>query len=217
MGRSTPRNKSSLEQALSVFKPFERVKRYLEQYPTPSSIIAHVVWTSFMKSDVVDSSIADYGCGDGRFLVASLLMGGLRGVCVDIDEEILTYGKDNILRYFPELVARIIYIRGDATSIALNNIDLVIMNPPFGVVRRNRGLDIKFLVNAMRISNTVYSIHKYSCGFFRVLRNIVESMNFNIEWFEQLDFEIPMLYNRHRRRVYRVKTVFLIVKKRKGD
>lgn len=45
-------------------------------------------------------------------------------------------------------------------SLLVLEFDTIIMNPPFGT--RNTGIDSIFLLNAMRISSVVYSLHKTS-------------------------------------------------------
>jgi putative methylase len=205
-------SKAELERALIVYSTEQRVlKRKLEQYPTPTQLVAHVVWLGLLKGDIGGQTIADYGCGDGRLAVASLLVGASRALCVEIDEELLRLGLRITLQYYYPIHFKILFIVGDATRILLKNINTIIMNPPFGVVRSNRGLDVKFLISALKTGRKVYSFHKYSEGFVMLLEKIIYTLNLDLEYRELMDFEIPMLYNRHRRRTYRFKAVLIIL------
>ncbi|MEM4769255.1 MAG: methyltransferase [Desulfurococcaceae archaeon] len=214
--RTRVTSKSELELLVAAFDKEVRPvgKRELEQYPTPAELVAHMTWIGHLKGDIESKTISDLGCGDARLAIGSLLLGARRAVCVDVDEDILRYGTSIVERHFRDLRARLISVVADATEISLNSIDTIIMNPPFGVVRGNRGLDVKFLLNAVKNSKSVYSIHKYSRGFIEILQKLVKSWNRSIEWFEVLNLSIPMMYQRHRRKVYRVKSIFLVLRER---
>ncbi len=210
-------DKSRLEIALTPYnsEPRPRGRRDLEQYPTPTWLVAHMTWLSYMKGDVAGATIADYGCGDGRIAVSALLVGAARALCIDVDETLLIHGVDLVKKHFGELLTKLLPIVGDATSIYLNNVDVVLMNPPFGVVRKNRGLDLRFLLSALENSKRVYSIHKHSEGFIKILDELSSTKGLKIEWLEVLSLEIPMLYLRHRRKVHRIRAVLVVLSK--GD
>jgi len=209
-------SKADLEKMLSIYNSVERrvYRRKLEQYPTPTWLVAHMTWVGTLKGDLEKQTVADYGCGDGRLAIASLIVGASRALCVEIDEEMVKRGVQLISQHFSSLNYRVLFVVGDATRVVLRNTDVVIMNPPFGVVRSNRGLDVKFLVSALKSARKVYSVHKYSEGFLKILEKLTETLNFNLEYKEIVIFDIPMLYNRHRKRVHRFKAIFIILAKR---
>ncbi|ADV64357.1 METTL5 family protein [Desulfurococcus mucosus] len=205
------KSKKELELALSRIEPYRGSKKRLEQYQTPVSLVAHMAWTAYMRGDVEGLTIADLGCGDGRISIAALLLGASRAVCIDVDEDILLHGAWKIYPLFPEAAGRLIHVNADVARLGLVRVDTVLMNPPFGVVEGNRGVDILFLRVAMGIARVVYSIHKYSEGFFNLLREVSESKGFELASYEIRDFEIPMMFETHRRRIYRFKTVFVVL------
>lgn len=212
-------SKAELEKKLAFFGriPFSKLyKSRLEQYPTSTSIAAHMVWVGSMKNAIVDMTIADFGCGSGVLSVASLIAGARRAICVDIDEEVLLYTKKNISMVYPYISHRFLIVVGDVKDIAFENVNTVVMNPPFGVRKHLRGIDLEFLKSALKTAEFVYSLHKYSVGLLKIMEMMKEMGFFDIIWFEILDLEIPMIYQRHRRRVYRVKVLFLGLAK-KGD
>jgi len=185
-------------------------KAGLEQYPTPTHVAAHLVWITSLKGAIKGLTVSDFGCGNGILAVASLIAGSSRAICVEIDEELVTQATEMVTEYYREVLHKVIFVVGDATSIELNNVDTVIMNPPFGVSRRRRGVDLAFLENALKNAHNVYSIHKYSEGFFRAVeKRLRGKFNFVVKWLEVLNLEIPMIYERHRRRVYRIKALLL--------
>lgn len=211
-------NKSELEILLAPYtqrglkRPY---KRALEQYPTPVPLVAHIIWLATLRGDLKGATVADYGCGDGRIAVASLLAGSRRALCVEIDEDVLQYSSKFIHEYYGRIAHMLIFVLADATTIDLAGVDVVVMNPPFGVIKRNRGIDLKFLTGALGVARKVYSIHKYSEGLCLVLNRMVSLQGLEISYLEVLDLEIPMIYEEHRRKVYRVKALFtLLVRKR---
>ncbi len=203
-------DKKSFEIMLELTPHIVRPKRRLEQYETPPSIAAHILWAAYMRGDIEDRDVADLGCGGLRLSLGALILGARRIVAVDVDDELLEYDEEYIRG---NGVHKITLIYADVSDVYLRNIDTVIMNPPFGVVKTNRGMDIVFLQKALEIASSIYTIHKYSPGLERITREIVEENDAEIVWRELLDFPIPAMYETHRRKIYRVKTVFYIIKK----
>ncbi|MGB9827821.1 MAG: METTL5 family protein [Thermosphaera sp.] len=210
-------DKKTVEIIISKIPCLKGLKRRLEQYPTPSWIVAHMSWRAFMKGDVEGRSVADLGCGDGRLLYASLLLGARLGLCVDIDEEAVKHSVSVLNNYFSEYSPRILFIVADASQLSFSNVDTVIMNPPFGVVRENRGLDVAFLRRALQYAKSVYSIHKYSPGLLKILKDLAAFYNSRLELMEILDFEIPMVFETHRSRIYRFKSLFIVLRRVVSD
>ena len=42
-----------------------------------------------------DDVVADLGCGDGRLVIEALRRGAARGLCVDVDPELIAKARDN--------------------------------------------------------------------------------------------------------------------------
>ncbi|MEM1639777.1 MAG: methyltransferase [Desulfurococcaceae archaeon] len=210
-------SKSDLEKLLMPYSRRPGIGLYkmrFEQYPTPVSIAAHMVWTASMKNRIKHLTALDLGCGNGILITASILAGASRGVCVEIDEDMLKVARNVIVNNYLDASYRVIFIEADATIIDYSSIDVVVMNPPFGVLKSNRGKDILFLLKAISNAKSVFSLHKYSEGFIRKLNNIVKNHQLEVIWFEVLNMEIPMIYSRHRRRIHRFKIVFIGLEKR---
>lgn len=208
-------NKKELELLISKIQGYEFPVRRLEQYFTPTGLVAHLVWTAYMKGDIAGRSIADLGCGDGRLLIAAVLMGAKRGLCIDIDDRILTRARENSLGLLNEGKNRVVYMLENVEKLSINPVDTVIMNPPFGVYKSNRGIDLVFLEKATKVARAIYSLHKYNEESLGLIRQVLGSRGFTLEGFETHDFEIPRMYESHRRRIYRTK-VMLVVARRRG-
>lgn len=207
------KDKKSLEFILERIPRYDKPKRELEQYETPSSIASHILWTAYMKNDIRNKRILEPGCGIARFSIGALLLGADNVVCIDMDREILEFSEKLVSELFHELKSRIVFVYGDFTRLEIQGVDTIIMNPPFGVVKKNRGIDILFLKKALTLAKTVYTLHKYSLGLENMIFEIASIYGFKITYREVLDFPIPMMFITHRRKIYRVKTVFYVLEK----
>ncbi len=206
-------DKKELEMILEKIPRYPRPKKYLEQYETPSSIVAHILWIAFMNGDLDNSVVIELGCGMARFSIGALILGASKAICVDVDEDIVEYARRILSREFKKLSSRLLFLVADVADLQVNGVDVVIMNPPFGVVKRNRGLDLLFLRKALLIGSSIYTIHKYSDGLNRIVGELVDNLGYNIIHRELLDFPIPMMFTMHRRKVYRVKTIFYVLRR----
>lgn len=168
-----------------------------------------------MRGDIAGRSVADLGCGDGRLLIAAVLMGAKRGLCIDIDSRILTKAIENTVGLLNERKHRLVYVLEDVEKLSIDPVDTVVMNPPFGVYRFNRGIDLVFLEKATKVARAIYSLHKHNEESLKLIRQVLDSRGFTLEGFETHDFEIPYMYETHRRRIYRTK-VMLVVARRRG-
>ena len=48
---------------------------HLEQYQTPASVAADILFTAFHFQDIKECHLADYGCGTGIFATGAVLLG----------------------------------------------------------------------------------------------------------------------------------------------
>lgn len=212
--RIIAKDKKELELFLERIPKYRGWRRNLEQYETPPNIASHVLWLAFIRGDIYLKNIAEPGCGTGVFSIGALALGASRSICLDIDNDILKHTYGVIQNYFRNLSHRLLLVGSDVRDIEMFGVDTVIMNPPFGVYRRNRGLDLLFLRRAMGMACSIYSLHKYSPMFEKIVNDLAGSMGFKITYSERLKFPIPMMYPTHRRRVYRVETVLYVFNRR---
>ncbi|ABN69739.1 methyltransferase [Staphylothermus marinus F1] len=207
-------NKAKLERILSKYPSISRPKKQYEQYETPSSIAASMLWHAFIRKDITGKIIADLGCGNLKLGYGALVLGAKLVVGIDIDESLVKQAESILRDLGGDYLAKTLLINSDIRDLSINSVDTVIMNPPFGVVRRNHGLDILFLKKAMEISESIYTIHKYSPGLTRIIEELASAFGFRIVYNEQLLFPIPMLFETHRRKIYRVRAIFYVLRRK---
>ena len=147
--------KKHLEMILENVPKHSNPKVELEQYSTPATIAADLIWNAYGLGDIRDMNVLDLGCGTGIFAIASSLMGARYSLGVDIDEESIALAKitQNCISNQHDIdIINANFILGDVNSfnsisdllngtddesindyvMPLNKFDTLIQNPPFG-------------------------------------------------------------------------------------
>jgi len=89
-------SKKALEVALSRLEGFHTGKVSAEQYTTPSSIAAEVLWKAYMEGYIEGKRVLDLGCGTGILGIGALLLGAERAYMADNSPEALSICKKNL-------------------------------------------------------------------------------------------------------------------------
>ena len=130
-------------------------KWQLEQYTTPEAIAANVLYlAAYGNGDIEGKRVLDLGCGTGRLGLGAAFLGASEVVGVEVDTSALETAKQNA----EKAALSIQLIHGDIATVT-GHFDTVLMNPPFGV--QHREADRPFLVKALDIANSVYSLHNH--------------------------------------------------------
>jgi putative methylase len=146
--------KKELEILLEPLEDIIEPDAEIEQYSTPATIAAELLYFAFMNSDIADRVVYDLGCGNGILGIGAKLLGAKKVVGVDRDAPALEVARVNSTKLNVEVEFR----QGDVRDVQGKG-DTVVMNPPFGAQRKNRYADRVFLKKALEIAPTVYSIH----------------------------------------------------------
>lgn len=182
--------KNELERALQSIPPHRSPKASLEQYCTPATIAADVLYTALTFGDIEERRVVDLGCGTGVFAIGAALLGAAEVTGVDIDAEAVEDARAAASRLGAEVVLR----AGDISELDMKA-DTVIMNPPFGAQRR--AADRPFLEAAVRIAPVVYSLHNASTLPF--LEQMVAAMGRRISFQKSYKFGIPHMFAFHQK------------------
>ncbi len=203
-----------LELMLEEVPNFIEPNEYLEQYVTPSSIAAYILWQAYMSGDIEGRRVIDLGCGTGVFTYGASLLGAKEVLCIDLDPKALGQARSFITKhYLGSIIHYIICDIRSALAIRPSRSCTVIMNPPFGI--KSRGADMDFLRVATELCDTIYSIHKYSEGFINLLRNLCEDRGCMYSIVSKVLFPIRYFLKHHRRKVYYVDAVIVKLRKSK--
>ncbi len=183
-----------------ILQSMERISKHdvsLEQYPTPATIAAAVLFSAEMDhGDIGGKLVFDLGCGDGIFAIGAALLGAKKAVGVDVQSKALKASQRNSNLLGTEDTTD--WVLGDVTDLTLKEpIDTVLSNPPFGV--KKRGADLRFLRKAISIARVTYSMHLSGEKNRAFLRNAVEDLGGVVTQIERFEFPIPKIFKFHRK------------------
>jgi len=190
--------KSEFELILSRLRPFACPIKGLEQYPTPASIVADIVYQAFLQGNVGGKVVADLGCGSGFFALACALLGAKKVYGVDLDPGALAVARENESMLQQEYDVSVNWLESDVSGFFLP-VDVVFQNPPFGIKRKNA--DRVFLEKALEVSPLVYSIHMPDPGTRSFINGFVQRLSARVVSVKGYDFAIPRLFGSHRSNV----------------
>ena len=205
----------------------------LEQYSTPATIAADLIWNAYGLGDIDGMSVLDLGCGTGIFAIASSLMGASFSLGVDIDEESISLAKitqNGIFREHDIDDANANFIVGDINLFnsisdllndanlknignnhsSLSRFDTLIQNPPFGSQEKGtRHADRKFMEFAVNSADVIYSFHMKNTEEFVIdyYRDLGADVTHKLVY----KFPIPKIYDFHTDESRDVKVVVLRV------
>jgi len=189
LGRIIPR--IELEKMLGQLSPHPDPDPWLEQYTTPAEVAAEMLFTAaYVYDDIEDKLVADLGCGTGRLGIGAFLLGARDIVGVDIDPRAVAVAIENAEA--ADVLDCCHWVLGDVSSLR-GVFDTVLMNPPFGTRRRH--LDVRFLSEALRLADSVYSIHKSSTRQF--IKDFIRRRGGRVSTLLQMDLEIPWMFDFH--------------------
>ena len=203
----------------------------LEQYSTPATIAADLIWNAYGLGDINDMNILDLGCGTGIFAIASSLMGASYSLGVDIDEESVDLAKitkndifqehdiDNANANFivgdinsfnsiSDLLNESSHEKIDNNAMSLNRFDTLIQNPPFGSQEKGkRHADRRFMEFAVSSADVIYSFHMKNTEEFVI--DFYRELGADVTHKLVYKFPIPKIYDFHKDESRDVKVVVL--------
>ncbi len=153
-----------LRKILSELKTFENASLMDEQYPTDPEIAFKILNEISLRNEN-NKIFADLGAGTGILGIGALLIGAKMVYFIEKDKdaiEILNMNLRSVMQYV-DIKNKYLIVNDDVKNFT-TDVDIVIMNPPFGTKKKHA--DKIFYETAFKISNVVYSITKSSTTNF---------------------------------------------------
>jgi len=182
--------KRQLEIALQHVPQLQNPLPHLEQYMTPATIAADIVFTAYQYGDIAEKTVLDLGCGTGIFSVGAFLLGATKTIGIDVDKTSIQIAQT----YSQEHNYVIEYLVSDIEDIDITG-DTVLMNPPFGAQKSNQQADRKFLKKAIEVSQVTYSLHLKKT--FPFLQTLLRALDAEITYQKEYTFPISHQFSFH--------------------
>ncbi len=149
--------KLDLELFLSKIAPQPDPQVHLEQYTISQSVASTMLFiAAYVNNDIVGKDVIDLGCGTGRLAIGASYLGAKTVTGIDVDKLSIKTAVENSFK--ADLAGNIQWVTGDI-DVVFGRFDTVLQNPPFGVQAREA--DRAFLVKALEVGNSVYSLHNH--------------------------------------------------------
>lgn len=194
--------KKHLEMAIQKVPKHPNPKVDLEQYSTPATIAADLLWNAYSLEDIADKKVMDLGCGTGIFAIASKLLGAASAIGVDIDKDSIDLASS--------YCGDVNFICSDICDLENDfDVDTIFQNPPFGSQKNaKKGADLKFISKAIELSPKVlYSFHMASTEEFLISH--FEKNDLEITHIFRYNFPIPKIYEFHTRESANVEVIVI--------
>jgi len=173
-----------------------------EQYQTPATIAADVLYQSYGNGDINAKHVIDLGCGTGMFAIGAALLGAHLVTAVDIDQQSIAIAQSQAQK----LQVAIDFLTQPIDQVNVVG-DTVIMNPPFGAQKSNLQADRRFLEKAMAISSVIYSLHLAKT--FPFLQKMIHANHGIITHMKTYDFPLPHQFMFHQKTTSNIDVVLL--------
>ena len=149
--------KLDVERFLANISSQPMPRTQLEQYTVSEKIAAAMLYiAAYSNNDIIGKSALDLGCGTGRLGLGAAFLGAKSVLGVDIDKLAIKTARENASKV--GLAQNVEWVNGDISSIT-GGFETVLQNPPFGV--QSRGADRAFLVKALEVGISIYSLHNH--------------------------------------------------------
>jgi putative methylase len=123
---------------------------------------------AYNNRDIVGKSVLDLGCGTARLGLGAAFLGASEVVGIDVDSSAIRTARENAEK--ANLPIQLVH--SDIAAVT-GRFDTVLMNPPFGV--QHREADRPFLVKALEVADSVYSLHNHPEVDERLIRMLKSS------------------------------------------
>lgn len=196
-----------LEMVLQQVEGFDSPSARREQYGTPASLAARLLYHALMRDDISGKRVHDLGCGTGILSIGACILGASSVKGVDIDEQAVARARKNAESFGaePEFIAG--DIRDPEILAKIGHCDTVIMNPPFGAQVAHA--DRPFIDAALALGIVTYAI--FNRGSSRFLEEYIHGRG---EIQEVVDVAFPMkrTFSFHKKDIQEIRVEIFVIR-----
>ena len=170
----------------------------LEQYATEGDLAAYWMLAVDQLDGLEGKVVVDLGAGNGILGIGALLLGARHVVFVETDEAALEALRSNVASLNEELHGNVDIIAGrvGVDDLHLNDVDLIVMNPPWGVQRERA--DRPFLEAAFASgAEAVHLLHSDTAAH---IEGVAAAHGWRAETVMRTEFRLPPTYQHHAQR-----------------
>ncbi len=183
---------------LSRLTPHPCLRVELEQYATEGDLAAYWMLAVNQTDGFEDLHVADLGSGNGILGIAALLLGARKVTFVETDKEALEVLHSNLQSLDESLMARseIIDAHIGRDDVDFDAVDLIVMNPPWGVqtAKADRPfLELAFDSNA----SVIHVLHSEKAAH---IEPVAKQRGWEWEHLIRTVFRLPPTYQHHSQR-----------------
>ena len=180
--------------SLSNLDTKQNLDPHLEQYITPGDLASRWLFDILAFGDIKSGCrVVDLGAGNGILGIGASLLGADFTTFIEADLEMCNIAQKNAESCLTDGTYEIQNIEVGKEVPILDEIDLVISNPPWG--RQTEGADAHFLDLIISLGVTTHLMHNNSA---KHIKNRFEDMDWNVEKYGEADFPIPASYGHHK-------------------
>ena len=177
----------------------------LEQYMTPATIAADILFNAYQLGDINDKIIVDLGCGTGIFSIGAAILGAKKITGIDVDKESIHLARKHAEQNNLEIEFKVKDVKDVETKC-----NTILMNPPFGAQKSNQKADRRFIEKGFEIAEIIYSIHLTKTVPF--LEKIVSSLDGTITYQKEYLFPIKWQFEFHKKEMMEFNVTSLRIK-----
>ena len=187
-----------LAMSLSKLVPHPCTNVTLEQYATEGDLAAYWMLAVDQLDGLEGRAVADLGAGNGILGIAALMLGASRVLFVEADLAAVAVLEENLAGLDDSLAARarVLAARVGRDDVALDETELIIMNPPWGVQQAKA--DRPFM--ELALDTNVEAIHVLHSDHAAHLEPMAGEAGWNGEVVLRTTFRLPPTYAHHAQR-----------------
>ncbi len=183
----------------------------LEQYTVPGDLAALMAWDVAGRYSIEDSRILDLGAGTCRLAIALGLLGAQTILAIEYDKRLIELCQENIRRLNLSYIVQPIQAWITRNAGIVQGIDIVVSNPPFGVIRK--GADRNFIEFALS-KNVKAAYFIVKSGNYDFHRSLGAKYGYTTRLLVNYRFPIKASMKKHRSRIRRVDVDVVIFEKK---